>query len=207
MSKNTVPLIIAFSVVLILGSLYGIYILDPGAKPEPKPNVQTGEAQIGGEFSLHDSKGVVFTDENLKGKYSLVYFGFVNCPDICPTVLTVIAGALDALSEEERGQTQAIFVSVDPSRDTDEQLEAFVKQFHPEMIGLTGTEEEVEKTAEAFKVYYNKVEQGNFTGDNYLVDHTSITYLMDKDGKYIAHFSAKSSVEEIADKLKAVISK
>lgn len=205
MNKRTIPLILIFSVVLIIGSLYGIYVLDPGAKPKAKPNVQTGEALIGGEFSLHDSKGITFTDKNLKGKYSLVYFGFTHCPDICPTVLTVIGGALDDLNDIERSQTQAIFISVDPSRDTDEQLDAFVSQFHPKLIGLTGTEKEVEQTAEAFKVYYNKVEQGNFTGDNYLVDHTSITYLMDKNGKYIAHFSAKSSIEEISSKLKEVI--
>ena len=144
-------------------------------------------ARIGGPFTLTDQDGKPFSSENLKGKYSLVYFGYTYCPDVCPVDLQhMMAGfRLFEKSDPDRAaKIQPVFITVDPARDTAENVKKFVGQFHPRLIGLTGTDAQIAEAAKAYVVQYHKVENSN--PENYLMAHTQLAYLMDPDGKPVA---------------------
>lgn len=151
-------------------------------------------AAIGGPFSLIDQDGNRRTDQDYRGKLMLIYFGFTYCPDVCPTGLTIMANALDQLGAEA-DQVAPIFITVDPERDTPEAMKAYVAQFSPRLIGLTGSEAEVAAAAKAYRVYYAKAPGA---GDApYLMDHTSLFYLMDREGRFITHFTHNSQAEDM----------
>lgn len=144
-------------------------------------------ARIGGPFTLTDQDGKPFSSENLKGKYSLIYFGYTYCPDVCPVDLQhMMAGfRLFEKSDPDRAaKIQPVFITVDPARDTVENVKKFVGQFHPRLIGLTGTDAQIAEAAKAYVVQYHKVENSN--PENYLMAHTQLAYLMDPDGKPVA---------------------
>ncbi len=123
--------------------------------------VQTsaGEALIGGPFTLIDQHGARVTEQDFAGRFMLVYFGYTFCPDICPTSLTVMAAALDQLPEAQAEQVVPILITVDPARDTVEQLADYAPLFHPRLVALTGSEEEVREAARAYRVYYHVPEE------------------------------------------------
>ncbi|MEM7024540.1 MAG: SCO family protein, partial [Pseudomonadota bacterium] len=129
----------------------------------------TGETLIGGPFRLTDHHGNQVTEQDFAGRYMLVYFGYTFCPDVCPLSLTVMAGALDQLSEEQTEQMAPIFISVDPARDTVEQLASYAPLFHPNLVAMTGSEEQIRDAARAYRVYYNAPDAED---DAYLVDHS-----------------------------------
>jgi cytochrome oxidase Cu insertion factor (SCO1/SenC/PrrC family) len=160
--------------------------------------VQTsaGEALIGGPFTLTDQHGARVTEQDFAGRFMLVYFGYTFCPDICPTSLTVMAAALDQLPEAQAEQVVPILITVDPARDTVEQLADYAPLFHPRLVALTGSEEEVREAARAYRVYYHVPEEG---GDAYLVDHSTFVYLMGPDGSYRTHFGIDASPEAMAE--------
>ena len=164
----------------------------------------TGKALIGGAFTLTDNTGKHVTDQDFHGKYTLVFFGFTSCPDICPAGLQLIAGALQKLGTKAQLITP-IFISVDPQRDTPEKLAAYVKNFDPRLVGLTGTPEEIAAVAKAYKVYYAKVPSKE-RPDNYTMDHTSIIYVMDPKGEFVTHFTPSTSVDELASRLDKLLS-
>jgi cytochrome oxidase Cu insertion factor (SCO1/SenC/PrrC family) len=164
----------------------------------------TGKALIGGAFTLTDNTGKHVTDQDFHGKYTLVFFGFTSCPDICPAGLQLIAGALQKLGTKAQLITP-IFISVDPQRDTPEKLAAYVKNFDPRLVGLTGTPEEIAAVAKAYKVYYAKVPSKE-RPDNYTMDHTSIIYVMDPKGEFVTHFTPSTSVDDMAAKLDKIVS-
>lgn len=164
----------------------------------------SGKALVGGAFTLTDSSGKRVTDEDYRGKYTLVFFGFTSCPDICPAGLQLIAGALEKLGPKAQRITP-IFISVDPERDTPEKLAAYVKNFDPRLVGLTGTPEEIAAVAKAYKVYYAKVPNKERAGD-YTMDHTSIIYVMDPKGEFVTHFTPSTSVDELASRLDKLLS-
>ena len=164
----------------------------------------TGKALIGGAFTLTDNTGKHVTDQDFHGKYTLVFFGFTSCPDICPAGLQLIAGALQKLGTKAQLITP-IFISVDPQRDTPEKLAAYVKNFDPRLVGLTGTPEEIAGVAKAYKVYYAKVPSKE-RPDNYTMDHTSIIYVMDPKGEFVTHFTPSTSVDDMAAKLDKIVS-
>jgi protein SCO1/2 len=164
----------------------------------------TGKALIGGAFTLTDNTGKRVTDQNFHGKYTLVFFGFTSCPDICPAGLQLIAGALQKLGTKAQLITP-IFISVDPQRDTPEKLAAYVKNFDPRLVGLTGTPEEIAAVAKAYKVYYAKVPSKE-RPDDYTMDHTSIIYVMDPKGEFVTHFTPSTSVDDMAAKLDKIVS-
>lgn len=161
-------------------------------------------APIGGPFELTDHDGRTVTAGDFKGRFFLVYFGYTYCPDICPTALTTMAEALDHLGVEGR-DIVPLFVTVDPARDTAEHLKMYVEYFHPRLIGLTGSEEQVAATAKAYRVFYARVEDENSDADDYLMDHTSIIYLMGPDGRYRTHFSHGATPEIIAERIREVL--
>jgi protein SCO1/2 len=156
---------------------------------------------IGGPFRLTDQNGKTVTDADLKGKWSLIYFGYTHCPDACPTALNDIAVALDELGTK-REAVRPVFITVDPERDTPPALKSYVASFDAPILALTGTPEEVAQTAKAYRVYYAKHPE---PGGDYSMDHSSVIYVMDPEGRFTASFTHESSPEQIAERLKKLL--
>jgi len=161
-----------------------------------------GQAQVGGPFELVDGEGRPVTDEDFRGDYMLVYFGFTYCPDVCPTELQNMSRALEVLGDEAEA-VRPVFITVDPERDTPEVMESYVENFHPRMVGLTGSPEQIEKAAKAYRVYYKKAESES--ASEYLMDHTSIVYLMGPEGEFLRHFSYGTSPEDMAQGIRSYL--
>jgi protein SCO1/2 len=133
---------------------------------------------VGGSFHLTDHNGQDFTDATMKGKYTLVYFGFTHCPDICPEELDKMAGMIDLVKEKNGpGVLKPIFISCDPARDTPEVMRSYLKEFHPEILGMTGSWQEVKEVCKAYRVYFSTPPDVK-PGQDYLVDHSIYFYLM-----------------------------
>jgi protein SCO1/2 len=167
----------------------------------PSGAMRTG-ADMGGPFELVDHTGKTVTDKNFHGKFVLLYFGYGFCPDVCPTELANIATAMDILGPKSQKVTP-VFITVDPERDTPEFLMDYVKNFHPRMVGLTGTPENIAAVAKAYKVYYAKSRKS--AGEDYLMDHTSYVYLLGPDGNFLAIYRGQTDPEEIASSVEAFI--
>ena len=157
---------------------------------------------IGGPFRLVDQDGKTITDADLKGKWSLVYFGYTHCPDACPTALNDMAIALDDLGPK-RAEVRPVFITVDPERDTPEVLKSYVTAFDAPILALTGTPQEVAQAAKGYRVYYAKHPEA---GGDYSMDHSSVIYVMDPQGRFTASFTQENSPEEIAERLKKLLS-
>lgn len=160
-----------------------------------KVGPSAGAAAIGGPFELVDQDGRPFTDKNLRGNFALLYFGFTHCPDICPDELLKIADVVDAVEKRTGLPLQPVFISIDPERDNVKQVQRYVKEFHPKLIGLTGSKEACAAAARAYRVYYTKADD---TGDDYLVDHSIITYLINPDGDFVTFFGKNTDAEGAA---------
>jgi protein SCO1/2 len=195
-SRKTLLIIIA--IVIVLGFGFGYRLVMMGQSVNNGGN--GGQAAIGGPFELVDQNGKTRTDKDFRGKYMLVYFGYTFCPDVCPTELQVMANAMDQLDDKIASQVQPIFITVDPERDTVQAMADYVPHFSPRLVGLTGTLEQTSAAAKAYRVYYAKsYEKGEpKDSDTYLVDHSSFTYLMGPDGKYIRHFNYGVTPEKMA---------
>lgn len=163
-----------------------------------------GQPTVGGPFELIDGDGRTVTQADFAGKALVVYFGYTYCPDVCPTELIDIADAMDMLTPEEAKHFQPIFVTIDPERDTPEVMKDYVQNFHPALIGLTGTPEQVRAAAQAFRVYYAK-SKARTEGEPYLMDHSSFIYVMDGENRYVTHFGMSKTAKEIAAGLKEML--
>ncbi|HXP13536.1 MAG TPA: SCO family protein [Stellaceae bacterium] len=150
---------------------------------------------IGGPFSLTDQNGAARQDSDFRGKLMLVYFGYSFCPDACPTALQDMSQALDLLGAKGDA-VQPIFITIDPARDTVEQMKLYADNFHPRLLALTGTPEQIAAAARAYRVYYEKSK--STTGNDYLMDHSSYIYLMGRDGRYVSHFPPGTTAQQIA---------
>jgi protein SCO1/2 len=137
------------------------------------------------------------TDQDFRGRHMLIFFGFTHCPDICPAELQVMAGALDQLGPKA-SKVVPIFITLDPERDTPEAVGAYVKNFGPSFVGLTGSVEAVTAAAKAYRVAFSKI-QDEDGGENYSIDHSALAYLMGKDGEYITHIPYGTSVAQMVD--------
>jgi protein SCO1/2 len=158
---------------------------DPGVENNAGgyTKVKAIEGKFGGDFTLYQQdKPVSLSD--FRGKLVVMYFGFASCPDVCPTTLSIIAAALKQLTPDEMESVQPIFISIDPERDRGERLTAYAEYFHPSFIGITGTPEEVQKVANQYGGFFVKVESDSAL--DYMVEHTSKTYVISKDGKYVS---------------------
>jgi protein SCO1/2 len=155
-------------------------------------------AAIGGPFQLTDQDGRTVTDRDLSGKPFLVFFGFTHCPEICPTTLFEISETLRKLGTDA-DRTRALFITVDPERDTPKVLKDYLSNFDPHISGLTGGADAIAAAAKAYRAIYRKVplDQGGYT-----MDHTAIVYLMDKQGRFVAPFSLKRTTEVSAAELR-----
>ncbi|NWH07506.1 MAG: SCO family protein [Alphaproteobacteria bacterium] len=171
----------------------------PSATPVTEPQ---RKVPIGGPFKLLASGGRTVTDEDFRGRYMLVFFGFTFCPDICPTKLDEIARTLQALGEDAK-QVAPLFISVDPERDTPETIGDYVASFDTRITGLTGTPDDIFNVAKAYKAYYQKValdDQGTYT-----MDHSALTYLMGRDGTFRKLFRPDETPEQVAEIIRQVM--
>jgi cytochrome oxidase Cu insertion factor (SCO1/SenC/PrrC family) len=159
---------------------------------------------IGGSFALTDQFGKPRTDADFRGHYMLVFFGFTNCPDICPVELQTISDALDQLDAKQAANVTPIFITVDPERDTPEALRAYVANFHPRLVALTGSVESIGTVAKAYRVYYAKATGTNAPSDPsaYVLDHFALVYLMGPQGEYVTHFSPGTTAQDMAADLR-----
>ncbi len=192
-----IALIVAFAatlvgVVLMVDALYG------------GRGGSGGIVKIGGPFTLVDHDGKARGNGDFRGEHLLIYFGYTYCPDVCPTALSDMALALDALGDDA-AKVRPVFITVDPSRDTPERLKPYVANFHPRMVGLTGSEQAVAAAAKAYRVYFAKSKSEAAPGE-YLMDHTSIIYLMSPDGRYLTHFGHGTSAETMAKRIREEMS-
>lgn len=159
---------------------------------------------VGGPFSLTDGDGRTVTDQDFRGRWMVVYFGYTFCPDICPTTLTLISAALDKLSPAEQAKVVPLFITVDPARDTPAVVKSYAAAFRPDMVGLTGTPDQLAPVEKEFKVYAVPVK-----GDdpaNYTVDHSSVIYIVGPDGHTRALFAEGATVDKLAERLHDLLS-
>ena len=155
--------------------------------------LMSGKGQVGGPFTLLDQTGKKRTLAEFKGKVVLIYFGYMFCPDICPTDLNNLAGLLKRLGKDS-AQVQVIFITLDPARDTQEFIGKYVEYFDKRILGLRGTEQQTKRVATQYKTFYEKV---SLKGNQYVIDHTAFTYIMNRNGKYLAFFPPGTSPERM----------
>lgn len=193
MSSATRPLVIAtaFAASLVVGLLIMFWAMG-GVSKVAQP------AAIGGPFQLTDQNGKAVTDKSLKGKPTLIFFGYTHCPDVCPTSLFEISEVLRAMGKDA-DKVNAIFISVDPERDTPATMKEYLSSFDPHLEGLSGDPAETAKVVTSYRVYAKKVPTKD--GD-YTMDHTALIYLMDRDGRFVSPFNLKRTPDEAAADLK-----
>jgi protein SCO1/2 len=158
---------------------------------------------IGGDFTLTNQFGENFSSSSLKGKYSFMFFGFTNCPAICPGTLSTFSKTINSLSPKKQNKLNFTFITVDPERDTVSVLKQYMSNFHKKIIALTGSVAEIEDVKTKFKIYSKK----NFMNGKefYMVDHSTLIYLFDRQGNYIDHFPYDVKSEEILLTLQKVL--
>jgi protein SCO1/2 len=193
MSSTARPLVIAtaFAASLVVGLLIVFWAMG-GVSKVAQP------AAIGGPFQLTDQHGNAVTEKSLKGKPTLIFFGYTHCPDVCPTSLFEISEVLRALGKDS-DKVNAVFISVDPERDTQAAMKDYLSSFDPHLEGLSGDPAETAKVITSYRVYAKKVPTKD--GD-YTMDHTALIYLMDRDGRFVSPFNLKRTPEEAAADLK-----
>jgi protein SCO1 len=169
---------------------------DPARAAKFMDDLMWGRGHVGGSFELIDQAGNKRSDADFRGKLLIVFFGYTTCPDICPTELMQIGLAIDKLGAAG-DDVQPLFISVDPERDTPDVLGAYVVQFHPRLIGLTGTPDQIRKVADSYEAYYAKYFPPN--GAVYLIDHTGFIYLMGRSGEYLGFFPPGTSADRMVE--------
>ena len=188
----------AMGLLLVLAMLVAGIMRREEADPVAAPS----RPDIGGAFTLVDMTGQTVTEQNFAGRPLLIYFGFTYCPDVCPMALANMTGALDILAEtapERAANVQPLFITVDPERDTPEALGEYMTHFHPRLVGLTGSPAQIGETLATYRVYARKVADEG--ASDYLMDHSSIIYLMDGKNRYLAHFDHNLQAPELATRL------
>ena len=175
--------------VLLLVLMLGIPVTIHAGSREPMP--------VSGNFSLVDERGSKVTLESYRGHYLLIYFGYTYCPDVCPTSLGIVAQVLEGLSQEVLERLQPLFITVDPERDTQTHMTEYTEAFHPKLMGLTGSVEETNRAARTFGVYFAKAEIAADDPTDYLVDHSSNTFLLDPQGRIIEIYGHAPEVASV----------
>jgi cytochrome oxidase Cu insertion factor (SCO1/SenC/PrrC family) len=167
------------------------------------PGSQDGLPSIGGDFQLVDKNEKVWKNTDFKGKPMLVYFGYTYCPDICPTALYHMTQAMDELGGAKA--IQPVFITIDPQRDTLDQFKTYAQNYHKDFVMLTGTKDQVDQAIKAYRVHAAKASEE--AGTDYLMDHSSLIYLMDKEGNYRAHFNHETPPSEIVKRVRLYLEK
>ncbi len=194
MRPSSIAWILCGIAVLALAAMWSV-------KPQPLADDNVAGVTLGGAFTLTDHNGNRVTEHQWPGQYLLVYFGFTHCPDICPTGLSKITEALNALPPETAAKIQPLLITVDPARDDVNTLKTYVALFHPRLVGLTGSQAEIEHVKKLWRVYAEK--QGN--DKDYMVNHSGFSYLMNPDGSTAAIFAHETTPEEMTEKIKKAV--
>jgi protein SCO1/2 len=192
-TSRVMLLLAAFLGGLVL--FFGAILLISGRAPSP---IGSAVAGVGGPFRLQDQAGKTVTDKDMKGRPFLVFFGFTHCPDICPTTLFDVSQILQKLGPDA-DRAGALFITVDPERDSAAVLKDYLSNFDPHLRGLTGDRASIDAALKAYRVYAKKVP---LDGGDYTMDHTALVYLMDKDGQFVAPFDLKRTPEAAAADLR-----
>jgi len=194
LTKSTRNGLIAFvaALVLIMG---GLAYRQLGV---PSDETMQAPISIGGPFTLVDAHGANRRDSDFRGRLMLVYFGYTYCPDVCPTTLTMMSDTLARLGAGA-SQIVPIFITIDPARDTPAQMKEYMESFDPRFVALTGSPAQIASAATAYRVYYRRV-----SGDDgqYTMDHSSVIYLMARDGRYLGHFDSTVTADDLARALR-----
>ncbi len=194
-------IIILSLAALALGLFLGNQYFEP-SKPKYSSGLYVDPP--GGDFTLQSNAGPVSLSDS-KGKVRLLYFGYTYCPDVCPTSLSRISAAFKKLNPDELKQVQGMLISVDPDRDTVEKLADYTKYFHPQIIGVTGTKEQIDEIAVRYDVKYRKAEGSTAAG--YLVDHTAYIFVLDKTGKISEFLPHAVSAQRAVDVIRSLLKK
>jgi protein SCO1/2 len=195
MTASTTRIILILSAFVVgLAVTFGAVMLIAGGGGR----VASQASAVGGPFRLVDGNGNVVTDQDLKGKPFLVFFGFTHCPDVCPTTLFEVSEVFRHLGPDA-DKSAGLFITVDPERDTPAVMKDYLANFDPHLKGLTGDPAAIDAVAKAYRAYHKKVP---LDGGGYTMDHTALVYLMDKQGKFVAPFNVKRSAEAAAADLR-----
>lgn len=189
--------IIVILLLIVISVGIGLYLMP---KPQLPSNKNQGEVLIGGDFTLMDQHGKQIQDSDFRGKLMLVFFGFTHCPNICPTDLFIMSEAINLLGKDSK-DVAPIFITVDPERDTSEVLANYLNNFSKSLIGLTGTTAQIEQVTSNYRIYYAKAKDENSSLE-YTMDHSTFTYLMDRNGKYITHFAHNTNAQEMSNTIR-----
>ncbi len=172
------------------------------------PFNKKNKISIGGSFELTNHLGEPVTDKNYEKYYKLIFFGFTNCPDFCPNTLNNIGTIIEEI--KEKNKLVPIFITVDPDRDTVTKLKSYLINFHPKIVGLTGTKSQIDNVKKNYKIFSKKImdmkksdkdHHDNHDHGGYGVDHTTIIYLMNKKGNYLTHFNPDDKLSKIVEKI------
>jgi cytochrome oxidase Cu insertion factor (SCO1/SenC/PrrC family) len=176
---------------------------------EKKKRARIGKTLIGGPWQLVNHKGVTQSHEDYKGNWLLIYFGFTHCPDICPDEIEKMCKVVQMLQADKDHKEPIIplFMSVDPARDTPERVRAYISDFSPQLVGFTGSVEQVAQAAKTFRVYHSQGPGSKDAPADYIVDHTVIIYLMDPEGKFVDYYGQNRTAQEIAEVIRLQIFK
>ncbi len=196
------PSLPARSTAWLLAALAAAAVMTPVAMPEKTARSQT--IPIGGPFSLTDHLGRPVRDSDFRGSLMLLTFGYTYCPDFCPTTLQVMSEAVELLGDKGTA-VQPLFITVDPERDTVEALADYVPHFHPRFLGLTGSLEDLKAVVKAYRIHVRRAELED-ADDNYLVDHSTFTYLMGRDGKFLTLFRHGTPAANMAEVMRKHLS-
>ena len=181
---------------LFLTLICGLIVTAVSAEPT------ANSASFGGPFTLTASDGSTKTDESFRGRWMLVYFGFTNCPNICPTTLSAISRALDIVGPLSE-KVQPLYITIDPERDTPQQMGAYTRAIDPRILGLTGTPQAIASVAREYRVFYKKVP--GQTPNDYSMMHSAYIYVMDPTGKYVTLITQSQDPDAIAERLREVL--
>jgi len=198
MKRKHAALLAVALAVATAGALAGLWPLIVGP-PEPRV-ASSGTAAIGGPFQLVSMNGETVTDQSYRGKWLLIYFGYTFCPDACPTALNGMSVALERLGQDA-GKLQPLFITVDPDRDTREVMSDYLKSFDPRIVGLTGSQDQIDGVVKEYRIYVEQQKSGT-EGNDYLVSHSARIYLMDPSGKFANVIDGNETGETIAARLR-----
>lgn len=187
---NRILVVVSSTILLLLAGLPVAYLTWPARVPVAVA-INNG-AQIGGPFELQDHYGQAVTEDTYKGRWMLVFFGFTQCADICPSSLSRVARVLEGLGDQAQ-QLQPLFITLDPARDTPAVLAEYTRFFDQRIMGLSGSAEQTRQVAQAYNLYFEKVPMGN----SYMLDHSAGLYLMGPDGRFVQHYSPQLQADAI----------
>ncbi|MBY4677677.1 SCO family protein [Marinobacterium arenosum] len=197
-SLTTLRNLLILTLFLLVGMAVAFYL-----RPQPfEQRIALGE-QLGGDFTLQGLNGPVSLAD-FRGKVVVMYIGYASCPDVCPTSLGILSTAMMKLNEAEQAQIQPLFISVDPQRDTPERLDEYARYFHPRMLGISGSRQQIDQVVKQYGSYYRIVQLEDSALD-YAVDHTSRLYLIDRQGKLSSTLTHNSYPDELAQALRQLL--